>query len=109
VDVINLNVCPQLNCFALDVIGLAGASVFAGIPAPPNQLCTIDHPGIGHEFDSLQSKKDEFGAALAALVPKGILPINPSQRVVRQFLMSLAPILLKLVRVHSSSSLDNIS
>jgi len=54
--------------------------------------------GFGYEFDSLQSKEDEFGTAFHQLIPGGSVPINSSYWTIRPILMAFIPTILKLVR-----------
>lgn len=68
-----------------------------------NQLCILVYSGFDHEFNSLQSKEDEFGTAFS-LLTQGAAPTDPSYRTIRLILMAIAPMILKLVRVPPSSS-----
>jgi len=63
-----------------------------------NRLCITVYLGFDYEFDSLQSKEDEFGAAFYRLMPGGSVPINSSYWIIRPILMAFVPMILKLVR-----------
>ena len=63
-----------------------------------NRLCITVYLGFGYEFDSLQSKEDEFSVAFHKLTPGGSSAINSSYWTIRPFLMAFVPIIFKLVR-----------
>jgi cytochrome P450 len=72
-DAVELDVTIYMSRATLDIIGLAG---------------------FDYEFNSLQSKEDEFSAAFRALVTRG--SASTSRSTIRVLLASFAPILLKL-------------
>ena len=53
------------------------------------------YTGFGYEFNSLQSKEDEFSAAFRSLVARGAA--STIRWTIRPLLMTIAPILFKLV------------
>ena len=55
------------------------------------------YTGFGYEFNSLQSGEDEFSAAFRSLVAR--LAASTSRWTLQPLLMTLAPILSKLVRI----------
>jgi len=64
------------------------------------------YPGFDYEFDSLQSKENEFDAAYSSLIAGagGGVPLSLSDCIIRPILMALVPMILKLVSAISSSS-----
>jgi hypothetical protein len=59
------------------------------------------HTGFGYEFNSLQSKEDEFSVAFSSLTFRGNVSTTPSRWTIWPILMAFAPIILKLVRILS--------
>ena len=55
----------------------------------------MGYPGFDYEFNSLQSKEDEFSAAFRSLVAVGAA--STARWTIKPLLMTLAPLLLKLV------------
>ena len=64
------------------------------------------YPGFGYEFNSLQSRENEFDAAFSSLIAGsgGGVPLSLSFCLIRPILMALVPMILKLVSAPSSSS-----
>ena len=94
-DSVEIDVSIYMSRATLDIIGLAGWSV--SVRKPAFLLPVMIYAGFGYEFDSLQSKEDEFSTAFRSLIARG--STSSAIWTIRPLLIALAPILSKLVRI----------